>query len=459
MTAHSKETVPGSPDGSPVMKEGLVSLILSVSVVLVIMNTMMFNLALPDVTAAFGLTASSASWIVTGYSIVFAISSITYSRLSDFVPLRRLFLIGILSLSVAAVAGYFSNSFLSVLLVRLVQASGAGSIPALSLVLIARYVPMARRGRAMATIMSAASLGLGLGPVIGGVIVEYLGWHFLFLVTAVMLALIPFYATLIPKEKPAKGSFDGLGALLAGLGTTGLLLFLTNQSWIALLVGAAALLLFALRIRTASEPFVLPSLFRNRTYLLLGVVGIAAYLCSFATLFLLPQILVGHYGLSAIGAGLVIFPGSLLSMLVSRKVGSVIDLRGNDAIIRYVPLLMLASAILFALFVGTGYLALLFIYILLSIGFTFLSSSISNEMSRILKPTQIGSGMGLFQLLQFFSGAFGVALTASALGWQKQLAAEHAYSNIYWGMALVVLVSILCAFAYLRSNRLRAEAA
>lgn len=459
MTVHSKETVPGSPDGAPVMKEGLVSLILSVSVVLVIMNTMMFNLALPDVTAAFGLTASSASWIVTGYSIVFAISSITYSRLSDFVPLRRLFLIGILSLSVAAVAGYFSNSFLSVLLVRLVQASGAGSIPALSLVLIARYVPMARRGRAMATIMSAASLGLGLGPVIGGVIVEYLGWHFLFLVTAVMLALIPFYATLIPKEKPAKGSFDGLGALLAGLGTTGLLLFLTSQSWIALLAGTAALLLFALRIRTASEPFVLPSLFRNRTYLLLGVVGIAAYLCSFATLFLLPQILVGHYGLSAIGAGLVIFPGSLLSMLVSRKVGSVIDLRGNDAIIRYVPLLMLASAILFALFVGTGYLALLFIYILLSIGFTFLSSSISNEMSRILKPTQIGSGMGLFQLLQFFSGAFGVALTASALGWQKQLAVEHAYSNIYWGMALVVLVSILCAFAYLRSIRLRAGAA
>ncbi|MFC4306552.1 MFS transporter [Cohnella boryungensis] len=459
MTVHSKETVPGSPDGASVMKEGLVSLILSVSVVLVIMNTMMFNLALPDVTAAFGLTASSASWIVTGYSIVFAISSITYSRLSDFVPLRRLFLIGILSLSVAAVAGYFSNSFLSVLLVRLVQASGAGSIPALSLVLIARYVPMARRGRAMATIMSAASLGLGLGPVIGGVIVEYLGWHFLFLVTAVMLALIPFYATLIPKENPAKGSFDGLGALLAGLGTTGLLLFLTSQSWIALLAGAAALLLFALRIRTASEPFVLPSLFRNRTYLLLGVVGIAAYLCSFATLFLLPQILVGHYGLSAIGAGLVIFPGSLLSMLVSRKVGSVIDLRGNDAIIRYVPLLMLASAILFALFVGTGYLALLFIYILLSIGFTFLSSSISNEMSRILKPTQIGSGMGLFQLLQFFSGAFGVALTASALGWQKQLAVEHAYSNIYWGMALVVLVSILCAFAYLRSNRLRADAA
>ncbi|WP_246120351.1 MFS transporter [Cohnella terricola] len=435
------------------MKEGLVSLILGVSVVLVIMNTMMFNLALPEVSEAFGLSASSASWIVTGYSIVFAISSITYSRLSDFIPLRRLFLIGIFSLSLAAIAGYFSNSFLAVLLVRLIQASGAGSIPALSLVLISRYVPVERRGKAMAAVMSAVSLGLGLGPVAGGAIVEYWGWHYLFIVTAITLLLVPLFAALIPKETPTKGSFDIPGALFAGIGTTGLLLFLTSQSWIALVAGIVSLLLFAVRIRKAAEPFVLPALFGNRTYLMLGAVGIAAYLCSFSTLFLLPQVLVRYYGLSAIEAGLIIFPGSLLAMIVSRKVGSVIDLRGNDTIIRYVPLLLLTSVILFALFVGSGYTAILFIYILLSIGFTFLTSSISNEMSRILEPKQIGSGLGLFQLLQFFSGAFGVAMTASALGWQKHYTLTHAYSNIYWGMSIIVILSIVCGYTYLRLRR------
>jgi len=447
------QAVPGVPHERPVLKEGYATLILGLSIVLVIMNTMMFNLALPDVTVAFGLTSSSASWIVTGYSIAFAISSITYSRLSDFIPLRRLFLIGLFSLSLAAVVGYFSDSFLTVLLVRLVQASGAGSIPALSLVLIARYVPVERRGKAMAAIMSAASLGLGLGPVAGGAIVEYLGWHYLFVVTAVTLLLVPLYVALIPREQPSKGSFDIPGALFAGIGTTGLLLFLTNRSWIALAAGAAALLLFAVRIRTAAEPFVLPALFRNRTYMMLGAVGIAAYLCSFATLFLLPQILVREYGLSAIGAGLVIFPGSLLSMFVSRKVGSVIDIKGNEGIIRYVPYLMLVSVVLFALFIGTGYVAIIFIYMLLSVGFTFLTSSISNEMSRILEPKQIGSGMGLFQLLQFFSGAFGVALSATALGWQKSGEPAQAFGNIYWGLTFIVLVSVFCSSAYLRSRR------
>ncbi|NOU94286.1 MFS transporter [Paenibacillus sp. LMG 31456] len=432
------------------LREGRVAILLGISIVLVIMNTMMFNLALPEVSRAFSMSASSASWVVTGYSIVFAISSITYSRLSDFVPIRRLFIIGILSLGIAAIAGFFSNSFIPLLIARILQASGAGSIPALSLVLITRYVPLERRGKAMATVMSAASLGLGLGPVVGGAIVEYLGWHFLFAVTAVTLLLVPFYTSLIPKETPAKGSFDALGALLAGIGTTGILLFLTNQYWIALAAGILTLILFAIRIHRAADPFVQPALFRNRPYLMLGSVGIAAYLCSFATLFLMPQILVHQYNLSASVSGLIIFPGSLLAMFVSGQVGRTIDRYGNGSIIRYIPLLVLASVTLFALFAGTSYIAILFIYMLLSVGFTFLTSSISNEMSRILPRAQIGSGLGLFQLLQFFSGAFGVAATASALVWQQKLPLSEAYANIYWGLSIIVMASIGCSHIYLR---------
>ncbi|SEB56704.1 MFS transporter [Paenibacillus sp. GP183] len=439
-----------SSTAQTVLREGLVTFLLGISMVLVIMNTMMFNLALPDVSRSFSISPSATSWIVTGYSIVMAISSITYSRLSDFLPIRRLFIIGLASLGIASIIGFFSNSFVPLLVARLLQASGAGSIPALSLVLVSRYIPMQRRGKAMATVMSAASLGLGLGPVAGGAIVEYMGWHYLFAVTAISLILIPFIVTLIPKEKLAKGTFDALGALFIGIGTTGLLLFLTSQSWLALVAGLAALILFVIRIHRTAEPFVQPALFRNRTYLTLGAVGIAAYLCSFATLFLMPQILVHRFGLSAIASGLVIFPGSLLAMLVSRRVGKIIDRYGNGSIIRYIPLLVLGSVVLFALFVSTSYISILLIYIPLSVGFTFLTSSISNEMSRILPQSQIGSGLGLFQLLQFFSGAFGVAITASALVWQKNLPLSTAYSNIYWGLAIIVLLSIGCSQLYSR---------
>jgi DHA2 family metal-tetracycline-proton antiporter-like MFS transporter len=85
---------------------------------------------------------------------------------------------------------------------------------------------------------------------------------------------------------------------------------------------------------------------------------------------------------------------------------------------------------------------------LMSVSFTFLSSSVSNEMSRILPESQIGSGLGLFQLLQFFSGAFGVATTASALVWQQKLPLSSAYGNIYWGMSIIALFSIVCSYLY-----------
>ena len=81
-------------------------LFMGVAVVLVIMNTMMFNLALPKVALEFQLNAAETSWIVTAYSIMFAIASITYSRLADFLPIRRLFLIGLTSLGTAAIAGF-----------------------------------------------------------------------------------------------------------------------------------------------------------------------------------------------------------------------------------------------------------------------------------------------------------------------------------------------------------------
>lgn len=434
-------------------REGLLTLLFSVAVVLVIMNTAMFNLALPDVTETFGITAASASWIVTGYSIMFSIASITYSRLSDFLPIRRLLVIGLLTLGLAAVAGFFSTSFIFLLIVRILQASGAGAVMSLSLVLFTRYIPQARRGKAMATIMSAVSLGLGLGPVAGGSIVEYLGWTWLFAVTAAILLLVPLFLILLPKEVPASGSFDVLGGIFLGVGTTGLLLFLTSGLWIALIAGIAAIALFVGRIRTAPDPFVLPALFSNRPYLVLALIGVASYLCSFATLFLLPQILTHRFGFSASHAGLVIFPGSLLAIFVSRLVGRMIDRYGNTGILRFAPLLVLAATVLFALFAGKSWVAVMLVYMIMSLSFTVLSSSVSNEISRILPASQIGSGMGLFQLLQFFSGAFSVAMAASALEWQRSLPLQAAYSNIYWGLSIAAIVAIGSAFIYLRSSQ------
>lgn len=429
-------------------QEGLVTGLLAITVIMVVMNTMMFNLALPQVALQFGLSSISSSWIVTGYSIVFAISSITYSRLSDYLPIRTLMMVGLLSLGGASILGFFSHNFALLLTARLIQASGAASVPALGIVLLTRFIPAERRGKAMSVVMSASSLGLGLGPVIGGVVIQYLGWNYLFAVTGIVLFLSPVFYRLLPKELSQKVNFDFAGAVLIGIGTTAMLLFLTTRLWVLLVIGLAALYLFWLRIHRAESPFVQPGLFRNKPYMTLSALGVVSYLNNFATLFLMPQILAHLYQLTPGQSGLIIFPGALLSMIASNQIGKIIDRFGNGIFVKYASWFIMASAVLFALFAGSTIYAIMLIYMLMSIGFTALTTSVSNEMSQRLSKEEVGAGMGLFQLIQFFSGAFSVAVTGSALVWQKDLPLPNAYANVFWGMSAVVVVAIVCSFTY-----------
>jgi DHA2 family metal-tetracycline-proton antiporter-like MFS transporter len=260
----------------------------------------------------------------------------------------------------------------------------------------------------------------------------------------------------IPRESLPKRSFDLLGALSLGAGTAGLLFFLTYYHPSALLIGILGLLVFVMRIRKAEHPFVLPLLLTNKTYLVLAFIGVLSYLCNFATLFLLPQMLLKHFGLSASHTGFIIFPGAILSILLSRMVGAMIDKRGNSSMLRASPMLILTAAVLFA-GVGTQYwVANVFVYMLMNLGFAIISSSVSNEISCMLPSSQVGSGTGLFQLMQFISGAFGIAVLSSALVSQQALPTSHVYANLFWGLAVVAVLANLCAFLYLRRLAQRA---
>lgn len=452
-------TATATPMERTSIQEGLIVALLGFTVVLVVMNTMMFNLALPKISADFKLTSVASSWIVTGYSIVFAISSITFSRLSDFVPIRTLFTTGLTLLGAASVLGFFSDHFIVLLIARLVQAAGAASVPGLAIVLITRYIPNDRRGKSMAVIMSASSLGLGLGPVLGGSITQFLGWHDLFIVTGLALFLIPVFYKLLPRETPQKGSFDLLGAILLAIGTTGILLFLTSRQVITLIIGVTALLLFWFRIRRAADPFVQPALFKDKKYMILSSLGIVSYINNFATLFLLPQVLAHLYGLTPAQSGLVIFPGALVSMLLSNRIGRMIDRHGNTLLLKFAPWLLLAAAGLFALFADQSIYAIMAVYMLLSVGFSSLTTSVSNELSGNLSMDQVGAGMGLFQLSQFFSGAFSVAVTGVALTAMQNMQLSSAYSFIFWGMTAVGLASVIFSQIYLRMQSQKQQAA
>lgn len=440
-------------DKHETLQENKIVLLWSFTVWLVVMNTTMFNVALPSVLQDLNLSSATASWIVSGYSIVFAISTLTYSRLSDFIPIRRLLIIGLTLLGISSIIGFFANHFYLLLGARVLQAAGAGAVPGLAMVLAGRYIPLSRRGRAMSLIASAASLGFGLGPVIGGLITQALGWHYLFAVTGFVFFLMPFYKKLLPIEDVKKVQFDTLGSILTGIGVTGFLIFLSTFSYPILFGSILAIAYLWKHIHSVNIPFIQPTLLKDKSFLLLLGVGFAAFITHFSTLFLMPIMLSVLFNKEPAAIGLTIFPGAILSAIAAQFIGRLIDKFGNIPLLFGGHLFLLIATLSFSFLTALSPYSILFTYMFMSTGFSALTSSLTNEISRILDKEDLGSGMGIAQLVQFFGGAFGVALTGLLLVWQNQLLAEISYRNIFLGLTSLVASSFITFIVYSKLNK------
>jgi MFS transporter, DHA2 family, metal-tetracycline-proton antiporter len=449
----SSVSIPASKYGAEdTIQENKIVLLWSVTVWLVVMNTTMFNVALPSVLIDFSLSSSTASWIVSGYSIVFAIATLTFSRLSDYIPISRLLLTGLSILGIASVIGFFSNSFYLLLTSRILQAAGAGAVPGLAMVLSGRYIPISRRGKAMALISSAASLGFGLGPVIGGAITQYLGWNYLFAVTGIVVFFIPLFIKLLPNEEVKQVQFDTFGGILTALSVTGLLLFLSNMSYIILIGTIIFIFLMWRHINKVKYPFIQPDLLKNNQYVKLLFIGFSAFITHFATLFIMPIILTVVYHKEPAVVGMIIFPGAILSAIGAQFIGRFIDRFGNTPVIMFGQTFLIISTTLFAFTSTHSYVFILVTYMFMSVGFSALTSSVSNELTRILRKTELGTGMGMAQLIQFFGGAFGVALAGIFLTIQKELNAFLVYRNIFLGLTLLIISAVITFGFYYRKK-------
>ncbi|MBH0230428.1 MFS transporter [Halobacillus yeomjeoni] len=417
--------------------------ILSASILIVVMNTTMFNVALPNILKDFALQPSEGAWIVSGYSIILAIFTITFTRLSDYLPIRTLLTIGIIIFSLSSVLGFFADNYIWLLISRLLQAAGAASIPGLSMVFAGRYIPMERRGSAYALIASATSLGFGLGPVVGGLITEHLDWNYLFIVTVMVFIVIPLLFKFMPTQSAERGKFDVIGALLSGGSATLFLLYISTFNSLYLLSGLISAALLWWRINKTDAPFIQPELILNRQYRRIVFMSYIGFTLHFAILFLMPIMLEQVYNRGAAAIGFIIFPGAMLSAVAAIYVGRLIDAYGNIKVLFLAHGLLMISALVFFFFAGINQYMIMIAYMFTSFGFSSLSSSSTNEVSRILSNKQIGAGIGLKQQTHFIGSATGSVLAGILLELNEQ-----PYEASAFALPFGVLVALMAASSF-----------
>jgi DHA2 family metal-tetracycline-proton antiporter-like MFS transporter len=211
----------------------------------------------------------------------------------------------------------------------------------------------------------------------------------------------------------------------------------------AILFGA-----FVVRIRTASEPFIQPSLFRNKAYShCVYKTGVVMGLP-----FLTPQLLAHINDLSPAEIGFIMLPAAVASALMGRRGGRLADEQGSTVLAYIASALLFACFTLLSILAGMSPILIMLILILGNLGQTFIQISLSKTVSGTLAKDQIGVGMGLLSMSTFISGAVSASLVGKVLDFGKpsiQLnpllgnLAELAYSNIFSVFALLNIVVFL----------------
>jgi DHA2 family metal-tetracycline-proton antiporter-like MFS transporter len=417
-----------------------------------VLNGMMFNVAIPDIAAEFRLLPSEASWIMTGYILLFGLGSLVYGRLADSRSVRDLITLGLLLLNAGSLLGYFSRWYPMVIAARLVQASGGAAIPALAMLVATKYMPTGIRGKVLGVIAATVSLAAGVGPVLGGFIAEALGWRALFLVTLLTIFTIPSLRSMLPGEERAGKPFDFAGLALLGSGVSCLLFGFTTGIWWLLLPGALGVVLFVIHVGRSSHPIVPVEILRSRPFRNTALVTFLAMGSLFGMVFATPLMLSDLNGLGVGAIGLALFPGAMSAALLGRAGGRLNDRKGSVFVATAGMSMTIMGFLLLSTVAGRPAGAVTAVLIVSYVGWAFLQSSLPHTASTTLPPRLAGVGMGFYNLIFFMSGAFSASVIGRILdvkpggfclnplascvpGWP--------YSNVYIGLAAVTAAALV----------------
>ncbi|MFL6165745.1 MAG: DHA2 family efflux MFS transporter permease subunit [Ornithinibacter sp.] len=318
-----------------------VLLVASFGAFLAFLDATIVNVAFPSIRESFSdTTVGELSWVLNAYNIVFAASLILCGRLTDLVGRRRSFVAGVAVFTVASAACGLAPSVELLVLARVVQAFGAAMLVPASLALVIAAFPAERRAHAIGVWGASAAVAAGVGPPIGGALVQLGGWRWAFLVN-LPFGLVAVWAArhqLVESRAPGRRTMPDLVG--AGLLVTSLALLnlgiVKGADWgwaspqvIGSFVGATvALVLFVLSSRRHRAPMLDPMLLRLRSFDLGSAATVAAGFGFYA--YLLTNVLWLQYvwGYDVLEAGLALVPGAVVAAFVASRLGPLAERHG-----------------------------------------------------------------------------------------------------------------------------------
>ena len=427
----------------------LVLVFLSLGFFMILLDTTIVNIAIPSMISGLHSSLDQILWVLNAYLLVYAVLLITCGRLGDLVGPRRLFIIGLVVFTVASALCGLAQDGGQLIAARILQGIGGAILTPQTLSIITTIFPSERRGAAFGIWGAVAGVAAITGPTLGGFLVSYVDWRWIFYVN-VPVGLIALGGALfvVPDLRPGRRHrLDLVGVALASVGLFLIVFGLVEGQrydwgaiWGAITIpemivaGAVLLLVFVAFERYQAEPLLPLTLFGNRNFSI--AIWVSAVVAFGMLGFFIPVtiFLQSVLGFSALKAGLTFVPMSILSMLVAPWAGRLSDRLGGKYI-------LLAGLTFFA--AGMG----LVVYLIslsatqatfwgpaalagIGMGMTF--APLTTVAMRNVSPQMAGAASGVLNTVRQLGGAVGSAVIGAVL--QNRLATQlHDQAVAYSG--------------------------
>lgn len=302
------------------------------------------NIALPTLVKYFSTDFATIQWVALAYMLVITTLQLSVGRLADMIGKRPIYIAGIVIFTLSSILCGIAPTIVWLILFRIIQAVGAAMTMALGAAIITEAFPPSERGKALGVIGSVVSVGIIIGPALGGIIIDKLSWHWIFFVNIPVGIVGTFMATsFLPNTKPASSNqrFDYAGAVTFFICLTALLLALTLGQQMGFgappivgLFGIAALFLagFIGIEQRVAQPMIDLRLFRNELFTSSLVMGFLSFIAIAGTVMLIPFYLENILGYSTRNVGLLMAIVPVLLGITSPISGALSDRFGTRPI-------------------------------------------------------------------------------------------------------------------------------